>query len=159
MAQGIPFNLILISFSISVFIRGYVSLGFAAGTVAATGWPGWDWVTRSSFSNPVKAVTTSASHSLQLSRPALSRLRTAVAVATWNSFRLTRRWKLDRVRDHHLGYQHALRTHTIAAFNFLHHIFDWPLATLTDTGSPRITAERVFVPIDTQLGMENGNTN
>ena len=25
--------------------------------------------------------------------------------------------------DHRLGYQHARRTHTIAAFNFLHHIF------------------------------------
>jgi hypothetical protein len=39
MAQE-PFNLILIPFSISVFIRGYVDLGFAAGTVAGTGWPG-----------------------------------------------------------------------------------------------------------------------
>ena len=28
-----------------------------------------------------------------------------------------------RVCDHRLGYQHARRTHTIAAFNFLHHIF------------------------------------
>ena len=27
------------------------------------------------------------------------------------------------VCDHRLGYQHARRTHTIAAFNFLHHIF------------------------------------
>ena len=28
-----------------------------------------------------------------------------------------------RVRDYRLGYQHARRTHIIAAFNFLHHIF------------------------------------
>ena len=27
------------------------------------------------------------------------------------------------VCDHRLGYQHTRRTHTIAAFNFLHHIF------------------------------------
>jgi hypothetical protein len=27
------------------------------------------------------------------------------------------------VCDHRLGYQNARRTHTIAAFNFLHHIF------------------------------------
>jgi hypothetical protein len=27
------------------------------------------------------------------------------------------------VCDHRLGYQHARRTHTIAAFNFLHNIF------------------------------------
>ena len=27
------------------------------------------------------------------------------------------------LRDHRLGYQHARRTHTVAAFNFLHHIF------------------------------------
>jgi len=27
------------------------------------------------------------------------------------------------VCDHRLGYQHARRTHTFAAFNFLHHIF------------------------------------
>jgi hypothetical protein len=27
------------------------------------------------------------------------------------------------VCDHRLGYQHARWTHTIAAFNFLHHIF------------------------------------
>ena len=31
--------------------------------------------------------------------------------------------QLGRVRDHRLGYQHTRRTHTIAAFNFLHHIF------------------------------------
>ena len=31
--------------------------------------------------------------------------------------------QLGRVRDHRLGYQHAWRTHTITAFNFLHHIF------------------------------------
>jgi hypothetical protein len=40
-----------------------------------------------------------------------------------------RRWwsdqamQLGRVRDHRLGYQRARRTHAIAAFNFLHHIF------------------------------------
>ena len=27
------------------------------------------------------------------------------------------------VCDHRLGYQHTRRTHTIAAFNFLHHVF------------------------------------
>ena len=27
------------------------------------------------------------------------------------------------VCDHRLGYQHTRRTHTIAVFNFLHHIF------------------------------------
>jgi len=27
------------------------------------------------------------------------------------------------VCDHRLGYQHARRTRTIAAFNFLHHVF------------------------------------
>ena len=27
------------------------------------------------------------------------------------------------VCDHRLGYQHARRTHIIAAFNFLHHVF------------------------------------
>ncbi len=27
------------------------------------------------------------------------------------------------VCDHRLGYQHARRTHTVAAFNFLHRIF------------------------------------
>ena len=31
--------------------------------------------------------------------------------------------QLGRVRDHRLGYQDAGRTDTIAAFNFLHHIF------------------------------------
>jgi hypothetical protein len=35
---------------------------------------------------------------------------------------LTKRCSQGRVRDR-LGYQHARRTHTIAAFNFLHHIF------------------------------------
>jgi hypothetical protein len=30
--------------------------------------------------------------------------------------------QLGRVRDRRLGYQHARWTHTIAAFNFLHHV-------------------------------------
>jgi len=30
--------------------------------------------------------------------------------------------QLGRVRDHRLRYQHARWTHTITAFNFLHHV-------------------------------------
>src|SRR4029450_268445 len=39
------------------------------------------------------------------------------------SYTLTKRCQLGRVCDYRLGYQHARRTHTIAAFNFLHRIF------------------------------------
>src|SRR4029450_441954 len=38
------------------------------------------------------------------------------------SYTLTKRCQLGRVCDYRLGYQHARRTHTIAAFNFLHRI-------------------------------------
>ena len=47
------------------------------------------------------------------------------------------------VCDHRLGYQHARRTHTIAAFNFLHHIFanDFQQAFFAFAHSPWLDIE------------------